>query len=73
MKDEPIFNSILSNMVLGLAVNLKKKARIKVKQSCALIGVIDENCVLEEGEIFLQINRSSYEEDLVVKKLEEEL
>jgi len=42
-------------MVLGLAVNLKKKARIKIKNSCVLIGVIDETGLLEEGEIYIKI------------------
>ena len=52
---EPIFDAILLNMVLGNSVNLKKKARIKVKDSCVLMGVIDERGILEEGEIFVRI------------------
>ena len=43
MQNEPIFDSILLNMVLGSSVNLKKKARRKVPDSAVLIGVIDEN------------------------------
>jgi RNA-dependent RNA polymerase len=50
-------------MVLGQAVNLKKKARIKMKKSCVLIGVIDERGLLEDGEVFVQIQRQSYEKD----------
>ena len=42
IENEPIFESILHTMVLGLALNLKKKARIKIRDSCVLIGVIDE-------------------------------
>ena len=55
MVKEPIFESILLNMVLGNSVNLKKKARIKVRDSCVLIGIIDEEGILNEGEIFVQI------------------
>ena len=61
---EPIFTQIINNMVLGQAVNLKKKARIIVHKSCVLIGVIDETGTLEEGEVFLRINRSSFEKEL---------
>ena len=43
MQNEPIFDSILVNMVLGNSVNLKKKARIKVPEAAVLIGIIDEN------------------------------
>ncbi len=42
LEKEPIFDSILLNMVLGNSVNLKKKARIKIKDSAVLIGIIDE-------------------------------
>ena len=61
-------------MVLGQAVNLKKKARIKVPKSCVLIGVIDERGLLNEGEIFVRIQRESYEkyaeeEDPVERKI----
>ena len=55
MEREPIFDSILLNMVLGNSVNLKKKARIKVRDSAVLMGVIDENGILNEGEIFVRI------------------
>ncbi len=61
VQKEPIFVTILSNMVLGQAINLKKKARIKVRNSCVLIGVVDERQILNEGEIYVRINRSSYE------------
>jgi RNA dependent RNA polymerase len=54
---EPIFDSILLNMVLGNSVNLKKKARIKVRDSAVLIGIIDEDGLLNEGEVFVRIQR----------------
>ena len=47
-------------MVLGNSVNLKKKARIKVRDSCVLMGIIDERGILEEGEIFVRIQRQSF-------------
>jgi hypothetical protein len=36
-------------MVLGHAVSIKKKARIKIRDSCVLIGVTDEMGILKEG------------------------
>jgi len=48
-------------MVLGQAVNLKKKARIQIKDSCVLIGTVDEQGLLGENEIFVQISRCNYE------------
>jgi len=53
MVKEPIFESIIRTMVLGNAANLKKKARIKVKDACVLIGCCDERGFLEEGEVFI--------------------
>lgn len=44
-------------MVLGNAVHLKNKARIKVKDACVLIGVIDDRGLLEAGEVFIRIQR----------------
>jgi hypothetical protein len=40
-------------MQLSQYLNLKKKARIIVKDSCVLIGVIDDQGILEEGEVFV--------------------
>lgn len=57
MEKEPIFEAILLNMVLGNSVNLKKKARIKVRDACVVMGVIDEDGILEEGEVFVRIQR----------------
>lgn len=57
MEKEPIFDAILLNMVLGNSVNLKKKARIKVRDACVVIGIIDELGILEEGEVFVRIQR----------------
>ena len=71
MEHEPIFQSILQNMVLGLAVSLKRKARIRIKDSCVLIGVIDETGELKEGEIYVKINRGSYELSEAVDQINE--
>jgi hypothetical protein len=57
LEKEPIFDSILLNMVLGNSVNLKKKARIKIRDSAVLIGIIDDQGLLNEGEIFVRIQR----------------
>lgn len=55
--------SLLETMVLAQAVNLKKKARIKIRESATLIGCIDETGTLEENEVYVKINRGSYEYD----------
>ena len=55
MVHEPIFESIIRTMVLGNAANLKKKARIKVRNACVLIGCIDDRGLLEDGEVFIQV------------------
>jgi len=72
MEDEPIFDAILLNMVLGHAVNIKKKARIKIKDSCVLIGVIDESGILEEDEVHIRIEPRSFEIDEKIEDLVEE-
>jgi hypothetical protein len=40
-------------MALGSALSLKHKARIRMRKACVLIGVIDDDGILDEGEIFL--------------------
>ena len=42
-------------MKLGQALRLRNKARIKLREGCVLIGVPDPTGVLEEDEIFVQI------------------
>ena len=73
MDDEPIFDAILLNMVLGHAVNIKKKARIKIRDSCVLIGVIDESGLLEENEVHIRVESRSFENDKEIEKAVEEL
>ena len=72
MEDEPIFDAILLNMVLGPAVNIKKKARIKIQASCVLIGVIDESGILEENEVHIRIEPRSFEIDEKIEDLVED-
>ena len=60
MEEEPIFAQILHNMVLGQSFVLQTKARIKIRDSAVLIGVVDKEGILEPGEIFCQIERGSF-------------
>jgi hypothetical protein len=55
-------------MVLGNAVNLKKKARIKVRDACVVVGVIDEEGILNEGEVFVRIQRQSFAVEEVLEE-----
>jgi hypothetical protein len=41
-------------------MDLIKKARIVLPDSALLIGVVDENGILEEDEIFVQIKRDNF-------------
>lgn len=63
MLGEPIFDQIMCNMILGQALRLRNKARVKIKDACVLIGVPDELGVLEEGEIFVQIEYNFWQTD----------
>ena len=55
-------------MVLGNAVNLKNKARIKVRDACVVVGVIDEEGILNEGEVFVRIQRQSFAVEEVLEE-----
>lgn len=48
-------------MVLGNAVHLKKKARIKIEKAAVLIGICDETGTLKEGEVWISVNNGSFE------------
>ena len=37
---------------------MKNKTRIKIAKGCVLVGVIDEEGILEEDEIFCQVEYS---------------
>ena len=55
LKHEPMFDMIMSNMILSEVNNLIKKQKILVPDSGVLIGVIDEAGFLNEGEVFVQV------------------
>lgn len=57
---DPIFSSILYSMQLNQFMNLKKKARILLPDSCVLIGIIDPTGTLGEDEIFVQTRKDSF-------------
>jgi hypothetical protein len=59
---EPMFSSVLYGLQLSSFLNLKKKARILVPDSATLIGVVDEDGILEEDEVFVQIRRDNFKE-----------
>ena len=63
MVREPLFDQIFCNMILGQALSLKNKARIKMRDACVLIGVPDEQGLLEEDEIFVQVEYNYWEQD----------
>ena len=56
---DPVLSSVLYTMQLNQYMNLKKKARILLPDSCVLIGIPDPTGTLEEGEIFVQIRRDN--------------
>lgn len=51
--NEALFSQILFSMQLSTHIAIKKKARILIPDSAVLIGVIDDQGILEEDEIFL--------------------
>ena len=59
---EPMFSSVLYGLQLSSFLSLKKKARILVPDSATLIGVVDEDGILEEDEVFVQIRRDNFKE-----------
>lgn len=51
---------MLYGMQLVSYQGIKKKARIMVNDSATLIGCVDTDGWLEEGQVFVQIRRDSY-------------
>lgn len=47
LTEEPIFSSIINNMVLGQSFTLRSKARIFMRDACVLIGVAEIDGRLE--------------------------
>jgi len=62
LSNDPIFSSILYSLEMSSFLNMKKKARILVPDSCVLIGVVDDQGILEEKEIFVQIKRDNFQD-----------
>lgn len=60
IRKEPVFSSILHSMELNQKLNLKKKARILLPESCVLLGIVDPTGTLEEGEVFVQLRKDSF-------------
>lgn len=57
-KKEPLFHSLLIANHLQIMFNLKMKSKILVPESAILLGVIDEQGILEENEVYIQIRRN---------------
>lgn len=58
---EPMFSGVLYGLQLSNFLNLKKKARILVPDSATLIGVVDEDGILNEDEVFIQFKRDNFQ------------
>ena len=48
-----LIHSIVKNIEINQRIKLKKKARIHLEDSAFLIGVVDDQGILEENEIFV--------------------
>lgn len=55
IQKDPIMSSILYTMQLSQMICLKKKARVLVKDSTVLIGVVDDMGILGPNQIFCQL------------------
>jgi RNA-dependent RNA polymerase len=59
IKYDPFLSSLIYSMVISKVIDLKSKGKILDRYSAVLIGVIDETLTLEEGEVFVKINKNS--------------
>lgn len=55
-----MFNAVVHGMQLTSYQGIKKKARIIIPDSATLIGVVDTDGILEDGEVFVQIRKDSF-------------
>lgn len=53
MESEPLLHSVMYSRQLSMLLKLKQKAKILVAESAVLIGVVDEDGILEEDEVFV--------------------
>lgn len=60
-------------MVLGIAVHLKKKARIRINNAAVLIGICDETGFLKEGEVWISILSNSHEYNEKVEEVSKKM
>jgi hypothetical protein len=58
-RGDPLIVNLLNLFRVIVLKDLKKKAKIMVPKGAYLLGVMDELGVLEEGEVFVQINDTS--------------
>jgi len=56
-RDEVFLIEVLNNMKQKAFTQLRKKTNILVKKAARIMGIIDEFDILEENEIFVQIQR----------------
>lgn len=56
---DPIMSSLLYTTHLSQTIALKKKAKIFVRDSCVLLGVVDDQAILAPNEVFIQIHQPS--------------
>lgn len=53
LQSEPMLSSVLYGLQLSNYLNLRKKARILVPDSATLIGIPDDDGILNEDEVFV--------------------
>lgn len=65
IESEPLLHSVMYSRQLSILLKLKQKAKILVAESAVLIGVVDEEGVLEEDEVFVQLKRDNFRSEEV--------
>jgi len=58
--NEPMLCQMVHALQLSNFQSIKKKARIMMPESTTLIGVVDEDGILEENEVFIRIQPDSF-------------
>lgn len=53
VRKEPILSSVIYGIQLSMYLSIKKKARILIRDSGTMIGVVDSEGILEENEVFI--------------------
>ena len=60
LKLDPILSHALVSRQVAITTELRKKAKILVKDSAVLMGVVDEDGILGEDEVFVQLKRDNF-------------